>query len=37
MPEFVAEVGSVVEVLERVKNVDLRAHEKWYDEVAREA
>jgi hypothetical protein len=37
MPEFVAEVGSVVEVLERVKNVDLRAHEKWYDEIAREA
>lgn len=37
MPEFVAEVGSVVEVLEGVKRVDLRAHEKWYDEVAREA
>jgi len=37
MPEFVAEVGSLVDVLERVKNVDLRAHEKWYDEVAREA
>jgi hypothetical protein len=36
MPEFVAEVGSLVDVLERVKNVDLRAHEKWYDEVARE-
>jgi hypothetical protein len=37
MPEFVAEVGNLVDVLERVKNVDLRAHEKWYDEVAREA
>lgn len=35
MPEFVAEVGSIVDVLERVKNVDLRAHEKWYDDVAR--
>lgn len=36
MPEFVAEVGALVDVLERVKSVDLRAHEKWYDEVARE-
>ena len=36
MPEFVAEVGSLVDILERVKNVDLKAHEKWYDEVARE-
>ena len=36
MPEFVAEVGSVVDVLERVKNVDLKAHEKWYEQVALE-
>ena len=36
MPEFVAETGNIVDTLERVKNVDLRAHEKWYDEVARE-
>jgi T-complex protein 11 len=36
MPEFIAEVGSLVDILERVKNVDLKAHEKWYDEVARE-
>ena len=31
MPEFVAEVGSAVDVLERVRSVDLKAHEKWYD------
>jgi hypothetical protein len=37
MPEFVAEVGNLIDVLEKVKNVDLRAHEKWYDEVARQA
>lgn len=36
MPEFVAEVGQIVDVLERVKNVDLRAHGKWYDLVANE-
>ena len=36
MPEFVAEVGSLVDILERVKNVDLRAHEQWYDAIARE-
>lgn len=34
MPEFVAEVGNLVEILERIRNVDLKAHGKWYDEVA---
>lgn len=37
MPEFLAEVNSVVDVLERVKAVDLKAHEKWYDEIATRA
>lgn len=36
MPEFLAEVAGVVDVLERVKNVDLKSHEKWYDEIANE-
>lgn len=34
MPEFVAEVGSLVDTLERIRSVDLKAHGKWYDEVA---
>ena len=34
MPEFVVEVGNLTDVLERVRNVDLRAHEKWYGEIA---
>lgn len=34
MPEFVAEVGKVVDILERVKRVDLAAHSVWYDQVA---
>lgn len=34
MPEFVNEVGNAVDLLERVRNVDLKAHEKWYDQVA---
>lgn len=37
MPEFVAEVGSIVDVLDRVKTVDLKAHEKWYDQIAIES
>ena len=36
MSEFVAEVGQMVEILDKVRRVDLRAHEKWYDLVARE-
>lgn len=35
MPEFVGEVAGFVDVLERVRGVDLRGHEGWYDEVAR--
>jgi hypothetical protein len=36
MPEFVNEVGGLVDVLERVRSVDLRAHGSWYDQVANE-
>jgi T-complex protein 11 len=37
MPEFVVEVAGMVDVLERVRAVDLKAHGRWYDEVAMEA
>ncbi|KAJ9655292.1 hypothetical protein H2198_005821 [Neophaeococcomyces mojaviensis] len=37
MPEFVSDVGIIIDALERVKTVDLKAHEKWYDQVASEA
>ncbi len=36
MPEFVNEVGSLVDMLERIRSVDLKAHGSWYDQVARE-
>lgn len=36
MPEFVGEVSGFVDCLERVRVVDLRGHEGWYDEVARD-
>lgn len=36
MPEFAKEVGAVVEVLERVREVDWKAHGGWYGEVWRE-
>ena len=36
MPEFVNEVGSLVDILERVRSVDLKAHGSWYEDVARE-
>ena len=36
MGEFVTEVGQMVEMLEKIRTVDLRAHEKWYDLVARQ-
>ena len=36
MPEFSADVTSIIETLERVKRVDLRSHEKWYEEIAKE-
>ena len=34
MPEFVGEVNSLVEQLEKIRVVDLRAHFTWYDGVA---
>jgi hypothetical protein len=34
MPEWVAEVGDIVRVMERVRTVDLSAHELWYDQIA---
>ncbi|KPI43328.1 T-complex protein 11-like protein 1 [Cyphellophora attinorum] len=37
MPEWVAEVGGLVNMLERVRSVDLQAHERWYDLVAADA
>lgn len=36
MPEFVGEVGVVVEGLGRIMEVDLRGHGVWYEEIARE-
>ena len=36
MPEFGSEVAGLVDVLERVKRVDLKGHERWYDEIARD-
>jgi hypothetical protein len=37
MPEWVSETGDIIRTMERVRTVDLRAHEKWYDEVAEQA
>lgn len=34
MPEFSAEVTGWVDMLSKVKKVDLKSHERWYDEVA---
>lgn len=34
MPEFLGEVNSLVEQLERIRTVDLRAHFTWYDRIA---
>ena len=36
MPEFVGEANSLVEQLERIRSVDLRAHFTWYDQIAEE-
>ncbi|RMZ90339.1 hypothetical protein DV736_g2435, partial [Chaetothyriales sp. CBS 134916] len=36
MPEFVGHVGEMVDLLERIRNVDLKAHEPWYDQIAAE-
>lgn len=36
MPEFVPQVGSIVDTLEKVREVDWRAHGKWYQLIAHE-
>ena len=36
MPEFVAEVGKMVDILEKIRKVDLGCHGCWYEEVAKE-
>jgi len=37
MPEFVAEVNRLVDALDKIRTVDLKAHERWYDQIAAEA
>lgn len=34
LPEFVVQIGALVEELAKVANVDREAHGKWYDDVA---
>ena len=34
LPEFVVQIGALVEELTKVANVDRAAHGKWYDDVA---
>lgn len=36
MPEFLEEVNGLVDTLERIRSVDLKAHGKWYDQIATE-
>ena len=36
MPEFTAQVGSIVETLEKVREVDWKAHGTWYEAIFRE-
>jgi len=36
MPEFLEEVNRMTDLLERVRAVDLKAHTRWYDEVAQD-
>ncbi|KAF2018162.1 Tcp11-domain-containing protein [Aaosphaeria arxii CBS 175.79] len=36
LPEFVGQVGDIVEQLGRVSEVDRKAHGKWYEEIAEE-
>lgn len=36
LPEFVNQVGEIVEQLGKVSEVDRRAHGKWYEEIAEE-
>jgi len=37
MPEFLGEVNRLVESLDKIRSVDLKTHEKWYDQVAVDA
>lgn len=37
MPEWVAETSDIVRSLEKIRDVDLKAHEKWYDQIAGQA
>ncbi|KIX05131.1 uncharacterized protein Z518_06003 [Rhinocladiella mackenziei CBS 650.93] len=36
MPEYLEEVNRLVDGLERIRSVDLKAHERWYDQIAAE-
>jgi hypothetical protein len=36
LPEFVNQVGEIVETLGKVSEVDRRSHGKWYEEIAEE-
>ncbi|EXJ82371.1 hypothetical protein A1O3_06184 [Capronia epimyces CBS 606.96] len=36
MPEFLEEVNRLVDELERIRAVDLKAHGRWYDQIAAE-
>ncbi|KAF2002640.1 Tcp11-domain-containing protein [Amniculicola lignicola CBS 123094] len=36
LPEFVNQVGDIVELLGKISEVDRRAHGKWYEEIAEE-
>ncbi|EXJ54460.1 hypothetical protein A1O7_09800 [Cladophialophora yegresii CBS 114405] len=37
MPEFLAEVNRLVDSLDKIRSVDLKSHEKWYDLLSAEA
>ena len=37
MPEFLGEINRLVEALDKIRLVDLKAHERWYDRVAIES
>ncbi|KAJ9614033.1 hypothetical protein H2200_002169 [Cladophialophora chaetospira] len=34
MPEFLEEVNRLVDSLDKIRTVDLKAHERWYDQIA---
>ncbi|KIW62708.1 hypothetical protein PV04_10852 [Phialophora macrospora] len=37
MPEFLGEVNRLVDSLDKIRSVDLKSHEKWYDLLVAEA